>query len=326
MTGTTNAGLNGDMVRWLRRHNATSHHPLRLVGLDTPQAGGSLRPALEPVARYLHEVDPELAPVMQSASAIGDRIAGTSVAVAAPRWATLDRGEQDRLTASLARLLLRFRAMEPIYVDRSDQPAYDLARHHLEAAISTDYMFATLRDVFAGGDLPGDASVRDRFMADSLLWHLQRCDPAERVVVVAHNNHVQKTPVYFDGHLAALPLGYYLARDLDQDYRSLAMTHTAGTVPEMYPDDSHDLGFAVTETPLDPPTAGSLEEALITAGFGAHVSYTDLRPLRDLQPGPHPAFDRIRAQSAELPTPVAEAFDAVMSVPTTTTEVTTALS
>jgi hypothetical protein len=52
-------------------------------------------------------------------------------------------------------------------------------------------MIGAMTDVFAGGGLPGDASVRDRFMADTLLWHLDEA-PRDRIVVVAHNNHVQR--------------------------------------------------------------------------------------------------------------------------------------
>ncbi|WP_020667501.1 erythromycin esterase family protein [Amycolatopsis nigrescens] len=323
MTGTTSSGLNGEMARWLRRHNTNSAAPLRFAGLDIPDAGGTLRPALEPVARYLSEVDPEAVPAVEEALAIGDRIAGRSMAVAAPRWARLARGEQTALTAVLSRLSLRFRAMAPHYVERSDQERYDLAKHHLEAAVHTDYMFATLHEVFAGGGLPGDASVRDRFMADSMRWHLRRGDPDARVVLVAHNSHIQKTPVSFDGQLAALPLGFYLSRHFGHDYRAIALTHTAGTVPEMYPDESKELGFEVTDTPLGPPTKGSVEEALIEAGFGPRLTYTDLRPLRTGQEDV--LLDRIRMQSTELQTPVPEAFDGVLSVPTTTTEVTPAL-
>lgn len=246
------------------------------------------------------------------------RVTGRSVAVAAPRWAGLERGEQDRLTALLARLLVRMRALEPLYVSRSDQHRYDLARRHLEAAVHTDYMFGAMNDIFAGHGLPADASVRDAYMASSLRWHLERLEPGTRVVLAAHNAHIQKTPVYYGGELAALPMGHYLAEELGGDYRSIALTHTAESVPEMYPDGSPESGFTVTDTSLDPPSARSVEGALVSCGLGAEPALTDLRPLArrgDGQP------DRIRSQSDELELPVATAFDAILSVPTITPEV-----
>ena len=44
-------------------------------------------------------------------------------------------------------------------------------------------------------------SVREIFMADSVRWHLRRAAPGTRIVLAAHNNHIQKTPLSFDGVL-----------------------------------------------------------------------------------------------------------------------------
>ncbi|NYH80655.1 erythromycin esterase [Actinopolyspora biskrensis] len=317
--GTTNAGVNPQLVHWLRRHNSTSAHPLRFVGVDTPTAGGQLRPALEPLADYLREVDPDLVGLVERALAIADRFTGTSVAVAAPKWAQLDGADQDALTASLTRLLLRFRSLEPLYVSRSDQAGYDLALRHLEAALHADYMFTAMRDLFAGRGLDGDAAVRDHYMAESLHWHLDRAEPGTRIALAAHNNHIQKTPVYFDDELAVLPMGYYLHRTLGDSYRALAQTHTAEHVVEMHPTEEAEAGFTVTEERLGTPEPGSVEAAVIDAGYGTDISLTNLRNA------PSEGLDRIRAQGSSLPIPVPQAFDAVLTSPTTTTYYTTSL-
>ncbi|MET9341125.1 erythromycin esterase family protein [Nonomuraea sp. NPDC003804] len=319
LSGTTNAGMNPDMVRWLRRHNLTSAHPVRFVGVDTPVAGGQLRPALEPLAGYLLDVDREALGQVERAMAIADRFTGRSVAVAAPRWARLGAGEQDALTASLTRLLLRFRALEPLYVSRSDQHRYDVARRHLEAALHADYMFGAIRALFAGEGLPGDASVRDHYMARSLRWHLDRAEPGARIVLAAHNQHIQKTPVCYGGELAALPMGHYLSRMLGDGYRALALTHTAGSVAEMHLDEKSEAGFTVAEEQLAAPEPGSVEAALVDAGFGTAVSLTNLRHA------PQGALDRIRSQSASVLTPMREAFDGVITTPTATTSFSTSL-
>ncbi len=316
---TTNAGVNPELVHWLRRHNRTSAHPLRFVGVDTPTAGGQLRPALEPLADYLREVDPDVVSLVERALDIADRFTGTSVAVAAPKWAKLDSADQDSLTASLTRLLLRFRSLGPLYVSRSDQARYDLALRHLEAALHADYMFTAMSSIFAGQGREGDASVRDHYMAESVHWHLDHAESGTRIALAAHNNHIQKTPVYFDGELAALPMGYYLHRMLGDGYRTLAQTHTAEHVAEMHPTEEAEAGFTVTEERLDAPEPGSVEAAVIDAGYGTDISLTNLRNA------PSEGLDRIRAQSSSLPTPVPQAFDAVLTSPTTTTYYTTSL-
>ncbi len=318
LRGTTAAGANQGLSRWLRRHN-TGDHPLRFVGLDVPIAGGALRPALEPVAEYLREVDPDLVPATQRALDIADRCTGTSVAAAAPLWDQLDVAEQDALTASLSRILLRLRALEPRYVERSDQQSYDRARRRLEAACHADYMFGAMRDLFAGAGMPGDTTVRELYLAESLRWHLDRLDPGTRVVLAAHNNHLQRTPIHMGDTLLALPMGLHLHRMLGDDYRPLAITHTAGHVPEMYPDGTGELGYTIADAALDTPEPGSVESHIFDAGRDDEPLLIDLRRAsRELPAESLP--DRVRAQSDYVHTPVVDAFDGAFVTPTVTTD------
>ena len=78
-------GVEGPL-RWIRHHNRTVSTPVRFAGIDIPAAGGSLLPALEPVAAYLREIDPETLPEAEAAIEIGR-----------PReCAERDRDRQDR--------------------------------------------------------------------------------------------------------------------------------------------------------------------------------------------------------------------------------------
>jgi len=80
--GTIPLGVE-EPLRWLRHHNRTSVHPVRFAGIDIPAAGGSLLPALTPLADYLRAVDPEALPRLDTATQIAKRFAGTSMALAA---------------------------------------------------------------------------------------------------------------------------------------------------------------------------------------------------------------------------------------------------
>ena len=83
LAGTTNAGLDPTMARWLFEQRRSSN-PLGFLGLDIPVAGGSLRPALEPLAAYLARVDPDVVAWADRALDIADGFSGTSFAVSAP--------------------------------------------------------------------------------------------------------------------------------------------------------------------------------------------------------------------------------------------------
>jgi erythromycin esterase len=299
-------------LRWMRRHNATAATPVRFAGIDIPAAGGSLLPALAPVADYLRQVDPETLPAIQKATRIAESFAGASAAAAAPAWTRLATAEQDALSATLMRLLVRFRAVAPLYVARGDQHGYDVALRRLEAACHADYGFRAMAGLYAGNGLTADTSARDVYMAGSILWHLERLHPGTRIVLAAHNAHIQKTPVSFNGHLTGLPMGQHLHNSLNDDYVAIALTSITGHTADMRPDENARFGFAIDDTSLRPPEPGSVEAAFADADLG--LSIADLRQAHREIPGP----DRIRIQSAYLHTPVLDAFDGVLSTPTST--------
>ncbi|MFG1751831.1 erythromycin esterase family protein [Streptosporangium sandarakinum] len=306
-------------LRWMRRHNATAAQPVRFAGIDIPAAGGSLLPALAPVADYLRRIDPETLPVLQEAMRIAGSFAGASAASAAPAWTRLTTAEQDALSAALTRLLIRFRSLEPLYVSRGDRHDYDVALRRLEGACHADYGFRAMAGLYAGDGLTADTSARDAYMAGSLLWHLERLAPGTRVVLAAHNAHIQKEPISFGGRLTGFPMGHYLHRALGDDYFALGLTSTAGHTADMRPDENARFGFAVEDAALQPPEPGSVEAAFADAGLGLAVA--DLRRMRAEAPGGaghSPGPDRIRIQSAYVHTPVLEAFDGVLNVPVST--------
>ncbi|MFF4772569.1 erythromycin esterase family protein [Microtetraspora fusca] len=306
-------------LRWMRRHNATASKPVRFAGIDIPAAGGSLVPALAPVADYLREIDPEALPVIQTAMRIAESFAGASAASAAPAWTRLATAEQDALSAVLMRLLIRFRAVEALYLSRGDQRSYDIALRRLEAACHADYGFRAMAGLYAGNGLTADTSARDVYMAESVLWHLERLEPGTRVVLAAHNAHIQKVPISFNGHLTGLPMGQHLHRVLGDEYFALGLTSPTGHTADMRPDESARFGFAIDDTALEAPEPGSVEAAFADAGLGLGIA--DLRRARREVPGDAGLAlgpDRIRIQSAYVHTPVLDAFDGILTTPTST--------
>ncbi|MEO3803112.1 erythromycin esterase family protein [Nonomuraea sp. B1E8] len=314
ISATADTWGTGDLFRFIRRHNGTSHHPVRFVGIDVPEAGGSLLPALVPVIAYLRTVDADIVPLAESAAGIAERIAGGSGASAAPAWEKLGSARQDELTAALARLRLRFRALEPVYVSRSDQRGYDTALWQLESAVRTDYILRAGAALFAGAALPADLSIRDLYMAESVQWYLAHAEAGTRVVLAAHNNHIQKHPVAFGGPVVSLPMGQHLHRMLGEDYFALALTSTAEHTVEMYPDADAALGFTIGEARLGPPGQGSVEAAAL--GAGIDLGLVDLRRAR--HDDRFRDLTHIRTQSATMTMPVADAFDGVLITPTVT--------
>ncbi|MFE6165272.1 erythromycin esterase family protein [Streptomyces sp. NPDC056486] len=309
LQGTIPIGLQ-EPLRFIRRHNSTATTPVRFAGIDIPAAGGSLLPSLAPVTDYLREIDPETLPMAQAAMTIAESFAGDSAAVAAPAWARLATTEQDTLSALLARLLIRFRSLKPLYLSRGEPHSYDIALRRLEGACHGDYTFRAMAGLFTGDGLTADTSARDLYMAESLLWHLNHLEPDARVVLAAHNAHIQKTPIAFAGHLTGLPMGQHLHNALGDAYFALGLTSPSGHTAEMRRDEKAPFGFTIDDTPLAPPEPGSIEAAFADTGLG--LGMADLRRARtENLHGP----DRIRLQSVYLHTAVLDAFDGILSTP-----------
>jgi erythromycin esterase len=298
------------MFRWLRAHNGSGAPTVRFAGIDVPSAAGSLLPALHPLAGYLDTVDPDARQLLDPAVEIATGIAGTTQAQAAPGYLELAPDRADALTAALSRLADRFDALAPTYVEAGGQSDYDVARWRLEGARAADYQLRAIAGAFAGTALPAAATSRERYMAATVRWWLDRLDPGDRIVLMAHNAHIQRTPVVYGGELQVLPMGLHLDRALGDDYVTIGLTSGGGRTAALYPDaDVGPYGFRVEDTALEPPQPGSIEAAL--AGVG--LALADLRPARGHAAGP----DRIRLDSDYLSTPVVDAFDAVFHVPET---------
>ena len=310
----------GRLLRRLREHNLRASRPARFVGIDIPDAGGTLLPTLAPVRDYLADVDPGLLPRLDGVIALAGRVSARSGPAAIPAWQALGAAGQDALTADLARLRTLLHTREPSYLDRDGTAAgrerFDRALCRLDTAIAADHLFGASHGLPAGEGMAAAVSLRDRFMADAVRRHLDRAGPAGRIVVLAHNTHVQKTPLRAgpDAGPGIVPMGRHLARELGADYVAVALTHTAGSVPEMRFDDSAAGGVTVSPATLDPPGPTSVEAAAIAAGCrGATLVRT--RGEDGLS-----GVDRIRAQSGWSYTGVPDAFDAVLTVPTATPE------
>jgi erythromycin esterase len=156
-------------------------------------------------------------PALFLAVAIAAEVAGTTQAQSAPRYLALDPQRQDTLTATLSRLADRVDALAPTSVDVVGQARHDVARWRLEAALAADHQLRAIAGLTTGTALPAAATSRERYLAATVGWWLDRLDPGARIVLMAHNAHVQRTPVVFDGEVQVLPMGLHLDRALGDD-------------------------------------------------------------------------------------------------------------
>ncbi|MDX9723525.1 MAG: erythromycin esterase family protein [Myxococcota bacterium] len=306
--GELTRALYGPFLRWLRNYNLEHGASVRLLGPDLPNTL-TLSAELDAVLSSLKTLDPASLRLLREARQTASRIDGASAAVSALQWTTIPRPERDLLCSSLSQLALRFEVLEGLLIQQGGEASFLRARQLLETARYTEQMLRAMSELFEGGGLEAATSIRDCFAARTLSRALTD-EPGRRVLLLAHNNHIQKEPVCFAGELSALPMGKYLAEQWGHQYRALALTHLGQQVPEMlFPQPESSLGFGVGLVELPEAETGSVEHALLSAAVSPGPLF--LRLGSDSQ---WPELTKIRSQSGQVEARLDRAFDGVLAV------------
>ncbi len=292
-----------DHLCWMRSFNERSS--LRYAGIDPPQTLGSLSPALRFVHEYVAKIETDAASLVSSLIAVADSYAGANLSEVVPGYSALALAERQDLTARLSVLLSRFRYLRPLLVSRSTADDYEVALRVLESAVCLDHYLREMSAVWGGKPMFAEGSGRDAFMAETVMWLLDRGGPETRIVLAAHNAHIQRIPWIDDGHYMQ---GYYLAQNLGDQFVSLAATGGAGTTVRL---DRDPITFEAIAEPaaLEPPAEGSVEA--LFAGSQSPLTLLDLRPART----EGLSLGKLRMAEFYLDLPLADAFDGVLYLP-----------
>ena len=266
-------------LQWMREHNRS----VEFYGTDLGGSVVSLLPSLDAVTAYLAKADPDFD--------LNPRIRETATAFAIPSAFSIPEGlaaygeltpeTRDALTAGLAELTARVTSRHLDYVRKTTVDDYERALRSLREAVTIDM---GLRHLVRGEQL-GMLTVRDATSTETVEWLLRRHD---RIVLGAHNGHVQRSPGTLPGTPPgvppATPMGLRLADRLGEDYVVIGVTMGSGQTlmegPEFYegklfmdleppkPDSidglmaaSHDGPFGVDLRRLSPDDAAKVRAA-----------------------------------------------------------------
>lgn len=226
------------LVRWMRSYNADPNHrrKLRFYGVDVAVTYSSPLVAVRGAVDYVAQVDSQATAsslrlavdslVRQFEGSGGsDEARGVSVR----RYTALPLETRNAYTASLADLINLFETRRAEYIRASSVERYEWAYHHAIVAQQMDAAFrATARS-----DRVEVFETRDRAIADNVVWVLEREGANGRVVLWAHNGHLQKDKVRPEDPAwgVSAPLtrgGEYLDSRLGRDYVNVGFSYYDG--------------------------------------------------------------------------------------------------
>jgi erythromycin esterase len=269
---------NGELIRWLREHNArlSPNAPkVQIFGLDVPGSPGNFDAArgpdtaLQSALEYLREVDPQAAAHMQP------RIeAFLPVLKGINGYGELKEPERDALTAAIADLVSLMERQRLAYMGKSSEEDFDWAERAAIGARQADNWF---RRMPVGWKLEDGLEwtryamqVRDRTMADNLEWARSRLGPGARVLVFAAVGHLATTiaQVPASPFREMVPLGSYVKDRSGSDFINILNLVANGEIKYCSANPRKLL-------PLEPPPEAAVET--LFAGVKVPRYLLDLR-------------------------------------------------
>lgn len=284
-----------DLLEWMREQ------PVRFYGIDLGGSNVSLLPGLAAVTAYLERADPgfRLDPRIRETAAAFSAPSPFAIPDAMAGYPGLAPERRDALTAGLADLRAYLTSRRLDLVRRTGADAHGRALRTMDLTAAIDAQF---RDMARGTPF---AAHREAAIADTVEWILGR---EGRVVLTAHNGHVQRCPCTMPG-VAPSSMGGHLADRLGGDYVVIGTTAETGITLADGPDFFAGTLFAE----LGPPEPGSLDALMAASHDGPFAA-----DLRRLSPGDTAlvrAATRQRFGHSYSEQDPLDAFDAVVHVP-----------
>ncbi|MDR1975601.1 MAG: erythromycin esterase family protein [Campylobacteraceae bacterium] len=297
-----------DTLLWLRKYNKASRKKVDFLGVDLPRNGGSYFPSLKIVHKFIKKYDESAAFLSERAFALASKLDGYSTAQAALALQNIRVEVRNELTTLLTRLLIRLEIMQPQITQKTSEERFNIALLHLKSIFYTDYNIQAMAGFIGGFGLSGDMGAKDKFMADVVKARIKE---AQKMILIAHNAHIQKEPAFYKSFLSCVTMGQRLAQSFGDGYRAYAISCESGFTAALYPDESQKFGFRVDNYKLRPSVKGTIEfwlkEAGIKQGF---VDFADIEAK--ILP------NKIRFDSMHLKTDMKKAFDGIFILPKST--------
>ena len=166
-----------ETMQWLRRWNLGpgKRHPVRVYGVDLPSSAGSIIPALDRLVE-LAAADAALVTwINTTVRPLAARPSGAFWRPASIKYDSLSQAAKDSLRSVVAELVTKTRG-------RSDwESRLALVAQQTETMLR----FGAYHPI----------NPRDQAMAANTEWVLSHQRPGDRVVLWAHNAHVQRVPI-----------------------------------------------------------------------------------------------------------------------------------
>ncbi len=166
-----------DMILWMRAHNENpGDAPLvSFYGFDMKYH----EVAIENVIAYLGKVDP--ASAAKTTQLYGCFRRYTTGQLESMIYAQKPAQTKTACRANLQTVYDQLRAQQSAYEAQSSREAFAQVLQNAHLVLQAEHMYGSWEDGF---------NLRDRYMAENVVWLLDKAGPDAKIVLWAHNGHV----------------------------------------------------------------------------------------------------------------------------------------
>lgn len=244
---------NAELARWLRGWNDA--HPKRKVGVYGTDLSVMLTPKADLVADLvLADVVDFLARMVPARSAdVRAALQPFQGRFGTVGHAAMDTAERARLQRALDDATAMFASERTAMIRGSSPEAYAFAAREAHDARALPAFFPTWTVQLDIDKIEESIRLRDRAMADHLLWALELEGPRGRILVFAANGHIGTAPMIGSvlRVFARQPatMGVIARARLGGDYRAILSTSARGRTANDATIGSVDRAFAAADRP-----------------------------------------------------------------------------
>jgi len=256
-----------DLVVWMRQWNADPRHRRKVQFRGYDMQGARL--SIAALRTYFKRVDPASEDVLSG-------LAPLDVNTNERGMVDLSDAQATATADAVARVVDHLAAKRKLYVSRSSAAEHALATQHARVVEQA-------RARFVAKGFADQFAARDRAMADNVLWLLGQAEPDARVMVWAHNGHIQLDST----SLPAANMGRNLRERLGNDYVSVGFLLNEGSY-RAAPDPK--IPANTVDVPLIPAAPGDAAEPFARVGtpiFAVDLRAAPLGPVRAWLAAPH---------------------------------------
>lgn len=212
------------LVQWIREYNADPSHlrKVRFYGIDIslggPRTATPAPAALETALSYVARVDAE------AARPLRDRLQPFLERLPVTNPEAFPEADRNLMTEAIDDLVGVFELQHESFVASTSETEYAWAFRNAVSARQADRVFRLMSPPSTGGVPPAawrQMNARSEALADNVRWILEQEGPGGKILVFAHNTHIQNAPTEGGvwGNLERPPeaMGQHLRATLGED-------------------------------------------------------------------------------------------------------------